>query len=357
MFKDILNIINVPLGYLFRWLYTLVNDYGVAIILIAVITKILMLPLGVKQHKSTLSQLKYRPRIQEIQTKYKDNPERMQREMAKLQEEGYSPTAGCSTMLIQFPILIGIYNVIRHPLKYIIGLSEDVLEGILSVVQKVPGLEAMKIEDVQFEINAITQIKENAAAYADIITPEKLELIESFNLNLFGLDAINLAVIPEKIQYFLSGLLPIPTFSSWLVIIPILSGITALIYAFVSQKIGPSAMMQDESRQNAATMKFMTFLTPYMSYAIAFSVPAGLGLYWICSNLFMLVQTLVINKIYDPAKYIEQMKAEEEARKLKRKKAQQRIAEEKRAEKESEKAANKGKKQLKDKEDIPGDNN
>ena len=64
-----------------------------------------------------------------------------------------------------------------------------------------------------------------------------------------------------------------------------------------------------------------------------------------------------VNKIYDPAKYIEQMKAEEEARKLKRKKAQQRIAEEKRAEKESEKAANKGKKQLKDKEDIPGDNN
>ncbi len=352
MFNGIMDIINIPIGYLFRWLYTLVNDYGAAIILIAVITKLLMVPLGIKQHKSTLSQLKFRPRIQEIQTKYKDKPERMQREMAKLQEEGYSPTAGCSTMLIQFPILIGIYNVIRHPLKYIIGLSSDVLDGISGIIQKLPGMEAMTVDNVQFEINAITQIKENAAAYADIITPEKLELIKSFNLNLFGLDAMNLAVIPDKIQYFLSSILPIPTFSSWLVIIPIISGITALIYAMVSQKIGPAAMMQDENQQNNATMKFMTFLTPYMSYAIAFSVPAGLGLYWIFSNLLMLVQTLVINKVYSPAKYIEQMKAEEEARKAKRKRAQQRIAEEKRAEKE----AAKGKNQLKDKEDIPGDN-
>ena len=349
MFNGILDIINVPLGYLFRWLYTLVNDYGIAIILIAVITKLLMVPLGIKQHKSTLSQLKYRPRIQEIQTKYKDNPERAQREMAKLQEEGYSPTAGCSTMLIQFPILIGIYNVIRHPLKYIVGLSQDVLTGIHEIMTKVPGMEALKIEDVKFEINAITQIKENAAAYADIISPEKLELIESFNLNLFGLDAMNLAVIPEKIEYFLSSILPIPAFSSWLVAIPVISGITAFIYARISQKLSPAAMMQ-ENDQNAATMKFMNFLTPYMSYAIAFSVPAGLGLYWIASNLLMMVQTLVINKIYSPAAYIEQLKAEEEARKAKRKKAQQRIAEEKRAEKEA------AKNKLKDKEDIPGDN-
>ncbi len=352
MFKGIMDIINVPLGYLFRWLYMLVSDYGIAIILIAVITKVLMVPLGIKQHKSTLTQLKFRPRIQEIQTKYKDKPERMQREMAKLQEEGYSPTAGCSTMLIQFPILIGIYNVIRHPLKYIIGLSEGVLENVLAVIKKLPDMEAMTLESPNFEISAITRIKENAAAYADIITPEKLELIETFNLNLFGLDAINLAQVPEKVQYFLSSILPIPTFSSWLVIIPILSGLSALIYALISQKIGPSAMMQSEDQQNSATMKFMNFLTPYMSYTIAMSMPAGLGLYWIFSNILMLIQTLIINKVYSPAKYIEQMKAEEEARKLKRKKAQQRIAEEKRAEKE----ANKGAKQLKDKEDIPGDN-
>ncbi len=354
MFNGIMDIINVPLGYLFQWLYDLVNDYGLAIILIAVITKLLMVPLGIKQHKGTLSQLRFRPRIQEIQTKYKDKPERMQREMAKLQEEGYSPTAGCSTMLIQFPILIGIYNVIRHPLQYIIRLSDEVLEGVLGVMQKLPGFEAVTLKDPNFEINAITQIKENASAFAEVISADKLEVIQNFNLNFLGIDALNLAAVPEKVQYFLSGILPIPTFSSILVIIPILSGLSALIYALISMKIGPNAYMQDEnSKQNAATMKFMNFLTPYMSYTIAMSMPAGLGLYWIFSNLLMLLQTVIINKIYSPQKFIEQMKAEEEARKAKRKKAQQRIAEEKRAEKLA--ASNKNK--MGDKEDIPGEDN
>lgn len=332
----------------------LVNDYGLAIILIAIITKLLLLPLGIKQHKGTLSQLKYRPRINEIQKKYQDNPERMQREMNKLKEEGYSPTAGCSTLLIQFPILIGIYNVIRHPLSYIAGISSNLRDSLLLALQKMDSATFgnMTLKSTDFEIKALSYIQNNPAAFKDIIPEGTLNFIEDFKVNFLGMSQFNLSVVPEKWKNII-GILPIPSFKTWLVIIPLLSGITALILSIVSQKMSPTNYMQDENepQQGKGMMLFMTFLTPYMSYAIAMSVPAGLGLYWICSNLLMLIQTIAINKIYSPAKYIEQMKAEEAARKEKRKKAQQRIAEEKRA----EKLQASGKPVVVDKEDIPGE--
>ncbi len=351
--SSILDIINVPIGWLFKWLYMLVNDYGLAIILIAVITKILMLPLGIKQQKGTLSQLKFRPRINEIQTKYRDNPERMQREMNKLKEEGYSPTAGCSSLLIQFPILIGIYNVIRHPLSYIVGISSELKDSLLLTLQKLDSatFANMNLKSTDFEIKALSYIQNNAASFKNIIPESTLKFIENFKVNFLGMSQFNLSQVPEKWKNII-GILPIPSFKTWLVIIPLLSGITALILSIVSQKTGVQSYMQDEEpQQGKGMMLFMTFLTPYMSYAIAMSVPAGLGLYWICSNLLMLIQTVAINKIYSPEKYVEQMKAEEAARKEKRKKAQQRIAEEKRA----EKLQASGKPVLKDKEDIPGE--
>ena len=351
--SSILDIINVPIGWLFKWLYMLVNDYGLAIILIAVITKLLLLPLGIKQQKGTLSQLKFKPRINEIQAKYRDNPERMQREMNKLKEEGYSPTAGCSSLLIQFPILIGIYNVIRHPLSYIVGISSELKDTLLLTLQKFDSatFANMNLKSTDFEIKALSYIQNNASSFKDIIPANTLNFIENFKVNFLGMPQFNLSLVPEKWKNFI-GILPIPSFKTWLVIIPLLSGITALILSLVSQKTGVQNYMQDENepQQGKGMMLFMTFLTPYMSYAIAMSVPAGLGLYWICSNLLMLIQTVAINKIYSPEKYVAQMKAEEAARKEKRKKAQQRIAEEKRAEKLQ--ASNKP---VKDKEDIPGE--
>lgn len=331
--SSILDIINVPIGYLFRWLYLLVKDYGVAIILIAVVTKLLMLPLGIKQQKSTLSQMKFRPRIAAIQQKYRDNPERMQQEMKKLQEEGYSPAAGCSTLLIQFPILIGIYNVIRHPLKYIIGLSNDAINGILAIMNKVPGFESLTTNNTEFEITALKYIKENSGQFTEIInSSSQMNLIENFRLEFLGMPQFDLSKVPETIINPLR-MLPIPKFNSWIVIIPILSGLTAILLTIINQKLGPQNYMQDEATQKAnGAMKFMLFLTPYMSYAIAMSVPAGLGLYWIASNLLMILQTILLNKFYNPAEYMKKYEAEEAARKEKRKKAQEIIAAEKREE-------------------------
>ena len=84
----IMDIINIPIGWLMRFLYQFVGNYGVAVILLAVITKLLMVPLGIKQHKGQLSQMKFRKRIARIQKKYAGDQARMQQEMQKLQAEG-----------------------------------------------------------------------------------------------------------------------------------------------------------------------------------------------------------------------------------------------------------------------------
>jgi YidC/Oxa1 family membrane protein insertase len=301
----IFDIINIPIGYLMKFCYQFTQSYGLAIILVAVVTKLLMAPLAVKQQKSALSQMRFQPRLRKIQSQYANDREKMQREMAKLQAEGYSPAAGCSSLLIQFPIMIGIYNVIRHPLKYIIGLNADVLE-------KIAGIMGVSATAPDFEINAINAISSNYEQFASA-----LEGTGFFNLNvhMFGLD---LSAIPEKIYNFL-GIVPIPSFASWLIIIPVISAATAFLSSWLTQKIGPTAITQ-QGVQQTASMKVMNFLGPYMSYSIAMVVPAGLGLYWIVTNILTIFQTLIINKVYNPHEYMRKMEAEEAARKKKRKK-------------------------------------
>ena len=311
---SIMDIINVPIGYLMRWLYQLVGNYGVAIILLAVITKLLMVPLGIKQHKGQLSQMKFRKRIARIQKKYANDQQRMQQEMQKLQAEGYSPTAGCGTMLIQFPILIGIYNVIRYPLQYVVGLGSDTITKLLDIYNQATGAE-LSTKAAEYQITLIEHIGQNMGTYEAVLADTSYF---SINLNFLGM---NLAAIPAKIEYFLQSIVPIPNFdSSWLWLIPILSALTAVLSTVLSQKMGPAKYMQDPNAQGKGTGIFMQVLGPYMSYAIAFSVPAGLGLYWVCSNILMTLQTVALNLVYNPDKYKEMYDKEEEERRLKKKK-------------------------------------
>lgn len=311
---SIMDIINIPIGYLMRWLYQLVGNYGVAIILLAVITKLLMVPLGVKQHKGQLSQMKFRKRIARIQKKYANDQQRMQQEMQKLQAEGYSPTAGCGTMLIQFPILIGIYNVIRYPLQYVVGLKSDVITKLLDIYNQATGAELTN-KAAEYQITLIEHIGQNMGTYEAALADTGYF---SINLDFLGM---NLASIPAKIDYFLKGIVPIPNFdATWLWLIPILSALTAVLSTVLSQKMGPAKYMQDPNAQGKGTGIFMQVLGPYMSYAIAFSVPAGLGLYWVCSNILMTLQTVALNLVYNPDKYKAMYDKEEEERKLKKKK-------------------------------------
>lgn len=119
-----MSIINDLLGNILRIMYDIVQNYGIAIILFTIFVKLLLLPLTIKQTKSTKAMQDIQPKLQEIQTKYKDKPEKQQQEIMKLYKEAdINPMAGCLPLFIQMPILIGLFSVLREPWNY--GIFES----------------------------------------------------------------------------------------------------------------------------------------------------------------------------------------------------------------------------------------
>ena len=114
-----MNIISNALGHVLRIIFELVQNYGLSIILFTILVKVLLLPLTIKQTKSTKAMQDIQPKIQEIQTKYKDKPEKQQQEIMKIYTEAkINPLAGCLPLLIQMPILIALFSVLREPVTY-----------------------------------------------------------------------------------------------------------------------------------------------------------------------------------------------------------------------------------------------
>ena len=114
-----MGIISNFLGSILKFIFDFTNQYGIAIILFTVFVKVLLLPLTIKQTKSTKAMQDIQPKMQEIQEKYKNKPEKQQQEIMKLyQEAKINPLAGCLPLLVQMPILIGLFSVLREPVQY-----------------------------------------------------------------------------------------------------------------------------------------------------------------------------------------------------------------------------------------------
>ncbi|WP_314790254.1 YidC/Oxa1 family membrane protein insertase [Mogibacterium diversum] len=115
-----MGFIAVPLGYLLTFIYKLVGNYGISLIILTVLVKLLLYPLYFKQIKSTASMSSLQPKMKAIQEKYKNDKEKMNEEMAKLSKnENFNPMGGCLPTLIQLPILWGLFTLLRNPIRYI----------------------------------------------------------------------------------------------------------------------------------------------------------------------------------------------------------------------------------------------
>ena len=141
---NIMDIINVPFGYVIRFCNTLVNNnYLFALFLFAIIIEVVLLPFSIKQQKNSIKQASLRPKEMAIRKKYAgrdDNPtkQKMTQEIQDLyQKEGYNPMGGCLPLLIQMPILLALYNIVMNPLKYICQLGADTIERLASIASAI----------------------------------------------------------------------------------------------------------------------------------------------------------------------------------------------------------------------------
>ncbi len=351
-----MKIFAVPLGWIMKACYALVKNYGFALFIFTLITRLVILPIQIKQQKNSARIAMINPELERLRKKYSKNQEKLNEETMRLYtREGINPMSGCLPMIISMVILFSLIPVIYGPLTYVSDLDKDSVEksnalitnlstlcseidGKDTTIEKMlegyEGSDEEKFEqfkkavqdkdeykttnktidgesqwdrvfaaiemhhDIDRFITDPKSVSQNLARsrpelvtfdfvnkadgkYADILPDDVREVAEDFKYEMFGL-----------------SLGEIPRVKSALVLIPLLSFILQIACSFVSQlfmkKNNPAAANM------GGTMKVMLYVMPVFSLWISFSYPAGLGLYWIYSSLFALVQTIFLNVVYTP---------------------------------------------------------
>ena len=268
MYEFLYKLISTPFGYVMRYIYEFVGNYALSLFLFALLVKVLMIPMTIKQKKSMLEQQRIQPMIQKIQKTYARDQRRMQEEMQNLYDrEGISPMAGCGTMLLTFPILIGLYGVIIQPLTYFMQVNADQIAEIARILSYDTASAGY-----HFQIELASIIYEHFDKVAHVA--ESLMRVD------FSLGPISMAAKPEFSQ---PGIL-------WL--LPIVSAATSYLMSWMTQKTNP---MQNANAQAQSTNKTMMMMMPLMSLWFGFILPVGLSFYWICNNILAIVQELFMN--------------------------------------------------------------
>lgn len=298
----IMNPLNTAFGWLIKVCYGLVNDYAVAILIFALIMKIILFPLGIKQQKNMQKQASLRPKEEAIRKRYagrtdKATQQKMQQEIMDLyQKENYKVFGGCLPLLIQFPIIIALYNVIRNPLTYLLGWSSEQIEGIRSVIESLGLVENVK---TLAEIDMIAHLKNNFSSFAEVI-PAGFSADQIPNFKALGLFDLSLA--------------PKADITSWLILIPIITFVTAYLSMKISKKLSYQAPQAAATADTAMSMKIMDLMMPLMSAWIAYAYPGVLGVYWIFQNLLGTLQQFILSRMFKIPKFTEEdfKKAEKE---------------------------------------------
>jgi len=281
---NIFDFIALPLGKFLFFIYNNLAflNYGVAIIMFTVIIKLVLLPLTVKQYRSTSKMQEVQPQIQEIQKRYKNDKEKLNQELMKVyQTNKVNPAGGCLPLLVQMPILFSLFYVITQPLKYMLGKSAQQIQTLVDFVSKVSETGFYK------QIAVLEYFNKNAGdlgKVGDILKPNEL-----ISMKFLGL---NLSLTPVLDPKLLFGADTMGKFLP-LMLIPILGVITT----YISTKLSMPRTVQSNTQGAAGSMQnSMMYIGPIMTLIFSFQLPAGVGIYWIAGYIFQIFQQLYINK-------------------------------------------------------------
>lgn len=304
-------IFSIPFGYLIGFFYNISGNYLLSLLFMTICVKLILLPSSIKQQKSMAKSQRMQPKIKRIKEKYGSNQQKMQEEMNALYaREGYSAmTGGCTSMLIQFPIMMGVYLVNYRILSYVLRIPENVLETIKAAVRALPEFANNKRGEYQIELMAIEYFDklDKSQIPADVV--EKIEVfIDKFSL--FGVD---LALTPN-----------VKMGATLLWLIPILTGVTSLmmaVYTYLRQR------KTNPEMANNPSMGCMSLMTPVMSVWFSFMFPASVGVYIIMSSFLSFIQMIALYQIYSPKKVLAKTMVDETINRRAREKIIKNVAE------------------------------
>ncbi len=299
--EGIFKFLSIPIGWLMRAMYSVIPSYIVVILLFALLIKVLLFPLGIKQQKNMVKQASLRPKEAAIRKKYagrtdKVTQQKMQNEIMELyKSENFNPMGGCLPMFLQLPILYGFYFVIRSPLTYICGLDAGKVETLKNVLME----NGMKIEPNTTEIGMISMIRENSLfdKLGEVFTGTSYTSVDM--LPSFKVGPIDLSATPGFHEPW------------YLLAIPVLTFVIMFLTMRLSRKLTYQPPEQ-QNTQSGCAMKGMDYVFPLMSVWITFITPAIIGVYWIFQNILGTVQQLILKKMLPyPTFTDEELKAAE----------------------------------------------
>lgn len=284
----VIDILTRTLGSVMTLCYSLVKNYGLSIILFTLFTKVILFPLSCLTQKNSIKMVNLRPELDKLKIKYIDNKDKLADEQLALYKKyKYNPFLDMIPLLLQIPIVLGLIGVVYRPLSYVLRLGGEQIEELCAAF------------DIPFEGSSLYQLEILERASGGIPTGLSAAAeIADFDMSFLGIDL---------------GLTP--SFSSpLLLLIPVLSGLSAWLLCFAQNRINVLQLAQENAMKIATTVFMVAFSTYF-----AFLVPCGVGLYWIFGNIFAILLMWVTNLVIPSKKYVdyERLEAVKEQKRLK----------------------------------------
>ncbi|MBR5473088.1 MAG: membrane protein insertase YidC [Clostridia bacterium] len=336
IFGSIFNVVNIPLGYVMKFLADIFsNDFAAAVAVFTLLINLALIPLSIKSQKSSVQQMRIKPKLDELRKKYGDDRQKMAMAQQELyQQEGVSMAGGCLPMIIRLVLMMSIYSLILSPLTYMAGADSKNVENIYDVITEVKTAvskeklelpEGYTLKDLGWdkinvtnkELIIIGNIRQEVTEegkdniFEVVLKPKTYEKIEEdikelakidkenhINFNLFNIDDLDLTKTPNfnidiLDNFELLWLIPVGAFLAQM--------ITSLISAKVNKINNP----------DAPSMMGMMLMMPLISLFIGFSLPGGVGFYWICSSLIGGLVQSGVQLWYGPHKMLARERAKE----------------------------------------------
>jgi len=342
--QALFNIINIPLGYVLRFLAEILsNDFASAVVVFTLLINVIMIPLSIKSQKSSVAQMRIKPKMDELRKRYGDDRQKLAQAQQELyQQEGVSMSGGCLPMLFRMLIMLSIYWLILSPLTYMAGVAKDDVTTVSTAITETMN-EYKKVADdkkadeadkkaAQEKYDELSKklseagwsaksnnadlmitniIRSNPDVLKEVLSEEKYKDIE---------DELNTIIEKDKkvgINYLLFGneqlnLTKTPTFSfnifndfQLLWLIPIGAFAAQILTSLISMRVNKI------NNPDAPSMMGMMLTMPLFSLVIGFTLPAGVGFYWICSSLIGGLIQSGVQLWYGPHKLLARERAKE----------------------------------------------
>lgn len=265
--------------------YRLIHNYGLTIVLFTLLTKIIMMPISVMVQKNSIKMVKMYPEMNRIKAKCFGNKDMISEEQYQLyKKEHYHPMLDLIPLILQLVILMGVIDVIYKPLRHLLRMDKGMIDELIRSFAAVSGMDT-QVGSIQIQLVDFLTKGDGLAAFSATFSPEILDRILSLDFMFCGIDL---------------GVIPISAGMSAALIIPIGAALSSWLMCAAQNKA--NVLQSEQSRMNkTVTLVISVGLSLYLGLF----VPAGVGFYWIVSNLMSIALMYFLNYVINPKKYID----------------------------------------------------